>query len=99
VAGHPPIGLDTPQKPLAASERNEEARATWRAAAQLDPEQLVFVDESGTTSSLTRVSGWAPQEQRASGAVPRNHGKNTTLVAALAPACPRLPPMGCTSPG
>jgi transposase len=31
------------------------------------------------------VYGWAPQEQRATGAVPRNHGKNTTLVAALAP--------------
>jgi transposase len=34
---------------------------------------------------LTRVYGWAPQEQRATGSVPRNHGKNTTLVAALAP--------------
>ena len=29
--------------------------------------------------------GWAPQEQRAIGSVPRTHGKNTTLVAALAP--------------
>jgi transposase len=29
--------------------------------------------------------GWAPHDQRASGSVPRNHGKNTTLVAALAP--------------
>jgi transposase len=29
--------------------------------------------------------GWAPQHRRASGSVPRNHGKNTTLVAALAP--------------
>jgi transposase len=31
------------------------------------------------------VYGWAPHEQRASGSVPRTHGKNTTLVAALAP--------------
>jgi transposase len=31
------------------------------------------------------VYGWAPHEQRATGSVPRNHGKNTTLVAALAP--------------
>jgi transposase len=66
--------------------RNEEARSAWReAVAQLDPEQFVFVDESGTTISLTRVYGWAPQEQRATGSVPRTHGKNTTLVAALAP--------------
>jgi transposase len=86
VARHPPPGLDAEQKTLAASERDEEARAAWRAAAaQLDPEQLIFVDESGTNISLTRLYGWAPQEQRATGAVPRNHGKNTTLVAALAP--------------
>jgi hypothetical protein len=86
VAGDPPPGLDAEQQTLAASERNEEARSAWReAAAQLDPEQLVLVDESGTNISLTRLYGWAPHHQRASGSVPRNHGKNTTLVAALAP--------------
>jgi transposase len=46
---------------------------------------LVFVDESGTNISLTRLYGWAPQGRRATGSVPRNHGKNTTLVAALTP--------------
>jgi hypothetical protein len=86
VAGDPPPGLDTQKKTLAASERDEEARAAWRAAAaQLDPEQLVFVDESGTNIALTRLYGWAPHHRRARGAVPRHHGKNTTLVAALAP--------------
>ena len=86
MAGHPPLGVDIEQKTLAGSERDEEARSAWRAAtAQLDPEQLVLVDESGTTSSLTRWSGWAPHERRASGSVPRHHGRNTTLVAALAP--------------
>jgi transposase len=84
VAGDPPPGLDTQKKTLAASERDEEARSAWRAAAaQLDPQQLVFVDESGTHTALTRLYGWAPQNQRASGSVPRNHGTNTTLVAAL----------------
>jgi transposase len=34
---------------------------------------------------LTRLYGWAPHDRRASGSVPRNHGKNTTLVAALTP--------------
>ena len=34
---------------------------------------------------MTRLYGWAPHDQRATGAVPRNHGKNTTLVAALTP--------------
>jgi transposase len=46
---------------------------------------LVFVDESGTHTSLTRLYGWAPHDQRATGSVPRNHGRNTTLVAALTP--------------
>jgi transposase len=86
VARHSPLGLDAQKKTLAASERDEEARSAWRAAAtQLDPEQLVFVDESGTNISLTRVYGWAPQHRRATGSVPRNHGKNLTLVAALRP--------------
>jgi transposase len=34
---------------------------------------------------LTRLYGWAPHDQRATGSVPRNHGRNTTLVAALTP--------------
>jgi transposase len=86
VASDSPPGVDAEQKTLAASERDEEARAAWRAAAaQLDPQQLVFIDESGTTISLTRLSGWAPHHRRASGSVPRTHGKTTTLVAALAP--------------
>jgi transposase len=34
---------------------------------------------------LTRLYGWAPHERRATGSVPRNHGKNTTVVAALTP--------------
>jgi transposase len=34
---------------------------------------------------LTRLYGWAPHDRRATGSVPRNRGKNTTLVAALTP--------------
>lgn len=77
---------------MAASERDEAARTAWRAAAaQLDPQQFVFVDESGTNITLTRLYGWAPHDQRATGSVPRNHGKNTTLVAALAPDGLQMP--------
>ncbi|HEX6122808.1 MAG TPA: IS630 family transposase [Ktedonobacterales bacterium] len=86
VASDPPPRLDAQKKSLAASERHEEARTAWRDdAAQRDPQQFVFVDETGTHTSLTRRYGWAPHDQRAIGTVPRNHGKNTTLVAALTP--------------
>jgi transposase len=71
---------------LAASERDEEARRTWREeAATHDAQPYVFIDETGTHIALTRLYGWAPHDQRATGSVPRNHGKNTTLVAALTP--------------
>jgi transposase len=77
---------------VAASERNEEVRTAWREAIrQIDPAQFVFVDESGTHPSLTRLYGWAPHDQRATGSVPRNHGHNTTLVAALTPEGLREP--------
>lgn len=86
MAGDPPPGLDAEKKTLAASERDEEERTAWReAVATRDPRQFVFVDESGTYTSLTRLYGWAPHDQRATGSVPRNHGHNTTLVAALTP--------------
>ncbi len=86
MAGDAPPRRDAYKKSLAASERNEATRATWREQiATRDPEQFVCVDESGTHTSLTRLYGWAPPDQRAVGSVPRNHGKTTTLVAALTP--------------
>ena len=71
---------------LTASERDEAARAAWRAeVAALDPAAFVFVDESGTHTSLTRLRARAPRGERAVGVVPRNHGPNVTLFAALTP--------------
>ncbi len=72
--------------------RDEQARTAWReAVARLDPAQFVFVDESGAHTSLPRLYGWALHDQRATGSVPRNLGKNTTLVAALTPEGLRMP--------
>lgn len=46
-------------------------------------DQLVFVDESGANITLTPRYGRAPRGQRCTGQVPRNWGKNTTLMAAM----------------
>jgi transposase len=43
----------------------------------------VFVDESGFHTSMTRLRARAPKGKRAHGKVPRNRGKNTTLIAAI----------------
>jgi transposase len=51
--------------------------------ATLDPAALVFVDECGTHTSMTRRRARAPRGSRAVGAVPRNRGPVTTLLAGL----------------
>jgi transposase len=50
-----------------------------------DPATLVFVDESGTNLAMTPRYGRAPRGQRVVGTAPRNHGPNTTVIAALNP--------------
>ncbi len=74
---------DQKKSPI-ASERDEEARGLWRRLAScFDARRLVFVDESGFHTSMTRSRARAPRGKRAYGKVPRNRGKNTTLIAAL----------------
>ena len=41
------------------------------------------VDECGTHTSMTRLRARAPRGKRAYGKVPRNRGKNTTLIASV----------------
>lgn len=72
------------KKVLRASEQDPEKRAAWWLAIDgYDPAALVFVDESGTNLAMTPRYGRAPRGERVIGIAPRNHGKNTTLVAAL----------------
>jgi transposase len=68
-----------------ADERDEWLRAAWRAtvAAVLEPEQLVFVDECGFHTSLVLLYGYAPKGKRLRLSVPRNRGKNTTLLSSM----------------
>jgi transposase len=44
---------------------------------------LVWVDECGTHTSMTRLYARAPKGERAYGSVPRNRGKNTVLIASM----------------
>jgi len=83
-SGHQAAGLDAKKKSLGATERNEQERATWREnASKLPTESLVFLDECGSNIALAPLYARAPKGAWARGSVPRNRGKNTTLIAAL----------------
>jgi transposase len=59
-------------------------RGLWRwLALRFEAGRLVFVDESGFHTSMTRLRARAPKGERAYAKVPRNRGKNTTLIAAI----------------
>lgn len=72
------------KKSKVASERDEGARALWRwLVSRFDVRRLVFVDESGTHTSMDRTRSRAPKGERAYGKVPRNRGKSTALIASM----------------
>jgi len=52
-------------------------------AGEIDAARLVFVDEMGANVSLSPLYGWSRRGQRAFGSVPRNWGKNVTLLASI----------------
>ena len=49
----------------------------------LDPKRLIFVDESSTNIALTPRYGRAPRGERSHGRVPKNWGKNVTLISSI----------------
>ncbi len=67
-----------------ATEQSESDRAAWHdLIGYLPVNDLVFVDECGSNIALTPLYARAPRGERAFGSVPRNWGKNTTLLAGL----------------
>lgn len=76
------------KKTLHAAEQDrpdvKAAREAWRAdQPSLDPKHLVFLDETATTTNMTRPCGRAPRGERLVGKVPYGHRKTTTVIAAL----------------
>ncbi len=76
--------MATQKKSKVAKERDDGLRALWRwLVSRFDVRRLVFVDESGMHTSMDRLRSRAPKGLRAYGKVPRNRGKNTTLIASM----------------
>jgi len=49
----------------------------------LDPDRLIFIDETGASTKMARLRGWAVKGQRCRAAVPHGHWKTTTFTAGL----------------
>ena len=90
VPGARAPGLAAQKKTLLAAEQDRaevaEERNAWRAevaAGRLDPAGLIFVDESGIDTRMTRHFARAKRGERARGAVPFGRWRRLTLVGAL----------------
>ena len=60
------------------------ARLSWfERQLDLDPDRLVFLDETATNTKMARRYGRAPRGERCRGAVPFGHWKTITVTAGL----------------
>jgi transposase len=59
-------------------------RRRWRVWRRfMDTTCFVFLDETGTTTAMTRLAGWGPRRERLVDAAPAGHWNTTTVVAGL----------------
>lgn len=62
----------------------KEAREVWfDGRRDLDPERLIFIDETAATTKMARRYGRAPRGERCRVAVPHGHWTTTTFTAGL----------------
>jgi transposase len=58
-------------------------RAWFEGQLDLDPERLIFIDETGASTKMARLRGRAPRGERCRASVPHGHWKTTTFTAGL----------------
>ncbi len=60
-------------------------REQWRREVMpgLDPQRLVFLDETAAKTNMTRAHGYAPKGERLEGEAPYRRWQTTTFVGAL----------------
>src|SRR5579872_2948707 len=76
------------KKSVVAGERDRpdvaRRRAQWiKYQDRVEPERLVFIDETWTRTDMAPLRGWAPCGQRLVGKVPHGRWKTMTFLAAL----------------
>ena len=64
-------------------------RRRWRAwQGRIDPERLVFIDETWIKTNMAPLRGWGPKGKRLRGFAPYGHWRTLTFLGAL--RCDRL---------
>ena len=59
-------------------------RRRWRSwQAGLDPQRLVFIDETWIKTNMAPLRGWAPKGTRLRGFAPHGHWRTMTFLGAL----------------
>jgi transposase len=76
------------KKTLFASEQDRpdvaRKRQRWKShQGRLDPDRLVFIDETWAKTNMTRLRGWAPRGRKLLAKVPQGHWRTLTFLAAL----------------
>jgi transposase len=94
------MGLTDKKKTLRAAEQDREdvrkARRRWkRKQGGLEPWRLVFLDESGAKTNMTRLRGRAQRGRRLHAAAPCRRWQSTTMISSIrldgTTACMHLP--------
>jgi hypothetical protein len=88
VAVLPPSRADAQKKSGHAAEQGRpdilRRRQVWfEDQLDLDPQRLIFIDETWASTKMARAMGRSPRGQRLRMSVPHGHWKTTTFVAGL----------------
>jgi transposase len=80
------LGLTRKKKTQHADERDrpevqKNRRSFRRKVKQIEPQRLVFVDETGVTTAMTPAYAWAPRGERAGDSAPGSWESVTVIVA------------------
>jgi transposase len=68
------------------------ARARWaKGVSQVGHRRLLFIDESGAKTNMTRLYGRAPKGERVQDRVPTGRWQTTTMIAAIGRNGPQAP--------
>lgn len=97
------LGLTRKKKTLHADEQGrpdvqKKRRSFRRKVKQIEPQRLIFVDETGVTTAMTPAYAWSPRGERADASAP-GAWESVTVIAALGLDGVRAPLMfpGCTN--